>query len=209
MAEAYGLGVGDRIGFNVLGRVIEAEIAQPAEEIDWGRGAARFRVHLQPGRARGRAAHLRGRGRGAGGGRAACSSGLAAELPNVTPISVRELVAQLERTLGRSALAVAAVGGVTLLAGTLVLAGARRRRTPAPPLPGGRAQGPGRAARSTCSGCSCSSIWLGRRGAIAGAIIGGIGAEAWWLRFRPAVAFVAVVGAALCSTVVDDERWLR
>ena len=49
---------------------------------------------------------------------------LAEQLPNVTPISVRALVAQVDEVMGKIKLAVAAVAGVTLLSGVLVLAGA-------------------------------------------------------------------------------------
>jgi putative ABC transport system permease protein len=49
---------------------------------------------------------------------------MAAQLPNVTPISVREIVARLDEVMRKIELAVAAVAGVTLLSGILVLAGA-------------------------------------------------------------------------------------
>ena len=38
VAEAYDIGVGDMLGFNVLGRVIEAEVAVVRKEIDWTQG---------------------------------------------------------------------------------------------------------------------------------------------------------------------------
>jgi putative ABC transport system permease protein len=49
---------------------------------------------------------------------------LAEQLPNVTPISVREMVARVDEVMGKIELAVAAVAGVTLLSGIFVLAGA-------------------------------------------------------------------------------------
>jgi putative ABC transport system permease protein len=49
---------------------------------------------------------------------------MAEELPNVTPISVRELVARVDEVMRKIKVAVGAVAGVTLLSGILVLAGA-------------------------------------------------------------------------------------
>jgi putative ABC transport system permease protein len=49
---------------------------------------------------------------------------MAAALPNVTPITIREVVERVGEVLGNIRIAIGVVGGVTLLSGILVLAGA-------------------------------------------------------------------------------------
>ena len=49
VGEAYGVGIGDTLGFNILGRVIEAEIANLRAEIDWGEARLDFVFLLSPG----------------------------------------------------------------------------------------------------------------------------------------------------------------
>ena len=87
-------------------------------------GAPRFRVPVQSRRARSGATHLCGHGRGAARARGSLLDQVAATLPNVTPITIREVVERVGGLLGNLRIAVAVVGGVTLLSGVLVLAGA-------------------------------------------------------------------------------------
>ena len=49
VAEAYGVGIGDSLSFNVLGRVIEAKIASLRPEIDWSQGRLDFVFLFSPG----------------------------------------------------------------------------------------------------------------------------------------------------------------
>jgi putative ABC transport system permease protein len=49
---------------------------------------------------------------------------MAGALPNVTPITIREVVERVGEVLGNIRIAIGVVGGVTLLSGILVLAGA-------------------------------------------------------------------------------------
>ncbi len=124
VAEGYGVGVGDTLGFNILGRVIEAKIANLRREIDWGSGRLDFVFMLSPGVIE-RAPHT-----WIGAIDLPAADGprllerIASELPNVTPIEVGELARQLEDTLDRIGLAIRAVAAVTLVSGALVLAGA-------------------------------------------------------------------------------------
>jgi putative ABC transport system permease protein len=124
VAEAYGLGIGDRIAFNVLGRVIEAEIASLRAEIDWGQGRLDFVFLFSPGLLEAAPHGLAAAVDVPSAEESALLDRLADELPNVTPISVRELVARVDEVMGKIKLAVAAVAGVTLLSGIFVLAGA-------------------------------------------------------------------------------------
>jgi putative ABC transport system permease protein len=124
VAAAYRVGIGDRLSFNVLGRVIEAEIASLRPEIDWGQGRLDFVFLFSPGvleaaphtfAATVEVPQMR---------EAALLDGVSATLPNVTPITIREVVERVGEVLGNVRIAIAVVGGVTLLSGVLVLAGA-------------------------------------------------------------------------------------
>lgn len=124
VAQAYGVGVGDRLGFNILGRVIEAEIANLRPEIDWGEARLDFVFLFSPGVLEAAPHTLAAAVDVPPMAEAALLDRIADVLPNVTPISVRELVARVDEALGKIKLAVAAVASVTLLSGILVLAGA-------------------------------------------------------------------------------------
>jgi putative ABC transport system permease protein len=124
VAAAYGVGIGDRLAFNVLGRIIEAEIASLRAEIDWGQARLDFVFVFSPGVLEAAPHTLAAAVDVPPAGEAALLDRLADELPNVTPISVRELVERAGEVMGNIKLAVAAVAGVTLLSGILVLAGA-------------------------------------------------------------------------------------
>jgi putative ABC transport system permease protein len=124
VAEAYGVGIGDRIGFNILGRVIEAEIANLRAEIDWGEARLDFVFLFSPGVLEAAPHTLAAAVDVPPAAEAALLDRIAEVLPNVTPISVRELVARVDEVMGKIKLAVAAVASVTLLSGILVLSGA-------------------------------------------------------------------------------------
>ncbi|MGH6914353.1 MAG: ABC transporter permease, partial [Geminicoccales bacterium] len=124
VAEAYGVGVGDLLGFNILGRVIEAEIASLRPEIDWGQARLDFVFLFSPGVLEAAPHTLAAAVDVPPAAEAALLDRMADELPNVTPISVRELVARVDEVMRKIKLAVAGVAGVTLLSGILVLAGA-------------------------------------------------------------------------------------
>jgi putative ABC transport system permease protein len=124
VAEAYGVGIGDRLSFNVLGRVIEAEIASLRPEIDWSQGRLDFVFLFSPG-VLDAAPHTFAAAVEVPEEReAALLDQLAAALPNVTPITIREVVERVGEVLGNVRIAIGVVGSVTLLSGILVLAGA-------------------------------------------------------------------------------------
>ncbi len=124
VAAAYGVGVGDKLAFNVLGRVIEGEIANLRAEIDWGQARLDFVFLFSPGVLEAAPHTFAAAVDVPPGAEAPLLDRLAERLPNVTPISVRALVAQVDEVMGKIKLAVAVVAGVTLLSGVLVLAGA-------------------------------------------------------------------------------------
>jgi putative ABC transport system permease protein len=118
------VGIGDTLGFNVLGRVIEAEIASLRAEIDWSQGRIDFVFLFSPGVLEAAPHTLAAAVDVPAAGEPILLDRMAEALPNVTPITIREVVARVGEVLGKIRLAVGVVGGVTLLSGILVLAGA-------------------------------------------------------------------------------------
>jgi putative ABC transport system permease protein len=124
VAEAYRVGIGDRLSFNVLGRVIEAEIASLRAEIDWSQGQIDFVFLFSPGVLEA-APHAFAAAVDVPDAREPMLLDRMAEaLPNITPITIREVVARVSEVLGKIRLAVGVVASVALLSGILVLAGA-------------------------------------------------------------------------------------
>jgi putative ABC transport system permease protein len=123
VAVGYGVDVGDTLTFNVLGRSIEAEIAS-TRAIAWEDGGMNFVFVLSPGVFE-RAPHTwLATVESPRDTDAALVDAVTSELANVTPVSIRAIVGQLGEALGKIALAIGAVAGVTLVSGMLVLAGA-------------------------------------------------------------------------------------
>lgn len=124
VARGYGVGVGDTLAFNVLGRTLEARIANIRREVNWAAGRLDFVFVLSPG-VIDKAPHVR-----IAALELPTSSApqfldrLARELPNATPIEVGSIVRELGASLEKIALAIRIVAGITLLAGALVLAAA-------------------------------------------------------------------------------------
>ena len=131
VAKAYGVGVGDTLGFNILGRVIEAEIASLRREIDWSEGQIDFIFIFSPGVLEGAPHTLVAAVDVPKDREAALMGAVAKSMPNLTPIRVGEIIERLGNILEQVGLGLRAVAGVTLIAGGLVLAaaiGASRRR---------------------------------------------------------------------------------
>jgi putative ABC transport system permease protein len=124
VAEAYRVGIGDKLAFNVLGRVIEAEIASLRAEIDWSQGRIDFVFLFSPGVLEAAPHTLAAAVDVPAASEPVLLDRMAEALPNVTPITIREVVARVGEVLAKIRLAVGVVGSVTLLSGILVLAGA-------------------------------------------------------------------------------------
>ena len=124
IARGLGIGLGDRIGLNVLGRVVEAEIAS-LREIDWGTLAMNFTFIFAPGildrapQTHLATVHL---ATPAEEGRLLAAVGKA--FPNVSAVRVKDALDAANRILEGIAFAVRVTAALTLAAGTLVLAGA-------------------------------------------------------------------------------------
>ena len=130
--DAFELELGDSITLNVLGREITAAVRH-VRRVEWQGMQLNFALLLSPEPMR-RAPH----------GHVATLSAdpeaearvertLAREFPEITVVRVREALGRVAELMGSIAGAARAVGGITLLAGALVLAGAvaagHRRRT--------------------------------------------------------------------------------
>ena len=123
IAEGMGIGVGDKLTINILGRDVEATIAN-LRVIDWTTLGMNFTVIFAPGTLEA-APHTR---------IATARATPEAELPafravtrsfaNVSAVRVKDALESVGRLLGQIAAAVRVTAAITLLAGTLVLAGA-------------------------------------------------------------------------------------
>jgi len=123
IAAGWNIGIGDVITVNVLGRPIELTIAN-LRAVDWQGMGMNFTLVASPGlleaAPHGHIATLRGDA----AQDAAVLRAVTDAFPNVTGIRVRDALEAVAAILARLGTALSAVGGVTLLAGALVLAGA-------------------------------------------------------------------------------------
>ena len=143
IAKGYGVGVGDTLTFNVLGRTIEAQIANIRREVDWSGGRLDFLFVVDPAALAGAPHTFVASADVAAADEARLLDLLATRLPNVTPIAIREVVARATEVLGRVELAVDIVAGLTLGGGILALAGGILAARAAPALRDRGAQGAG------------------------------------------------------------------
>ena len=130
--DAFELDLGDTITVNVLGREITAEVRH-VRRVEWRGMQLNFALLLSPEPMRraphGHVATVRADPEAEVG----VERTLAREFPEITVVRVREALGRVAEVMGNIAAAARAVGGITLLAGALVLAGAvaagHRRRT--------------------------------------------------------------------------------
>jgi len=130
-AKAYGLGIGDTVGFNILGRTIEARIAN-LRQIDWATLGMNFVVIFAPGALDGApqisiaTVHIDPAHENA------LEAAVTEHFPNVSAIRVREVLAEVNGILSSIDVAMKAIAAIAITAGVLVLSGAvaagRRQR---------------------------------------------------------------------------------
>ena len=123
IAAGYGVGLGDTLTFNVLGRNLETRIASIRREVDWSGGRLDFLFIVNPSALAGAPHTFVAAADVPVAGETELLDRLAATLPNVTPITVREVVARATEVLDRVELAVYVVAGFTLGGGILALVG--------------------------------------------------------------------------------------
>ena len=119
----YGVGLGDTLTFSVLGRNLEARIASIRREVDWSGGRLDFLFIVNPSALAGAPHTFVAAVDVPQAGETVLLDRLATRLPNVTPITLREVVGRATEVLGRVELAVDIVAGLTLGGGILALAG--------------------------------------------------------------------------------------
>ncbi len=132
LAQGWGVGIGDVIRVNVLGRDIDLRIAS-LRDIAWRTLALNFTMVASPGLLQ-HAPHTHiATVRVAEPDQGRLLRVVTDALPNVTGIRVEDVLATVAALLDQVAAALAATGSLTLLAGALVLVGAvaagQRRRT--------------------------------------------------------------------------------
>ena len=131
-AAAFGIGVGDTVGFNILGRQIEARIGN-LRRIDWATLGINFVVVFAPGALDGApqssiaTVHV-----ATPAGEDTLEAAIVDRFPNVSAIRVREVLGEVNGVLASIDLAMKAIAGIAIAAGILVLSGAiaagRRQR---------------------------------------------------------------------------------
>ena len=123
VAAGWGIGVGDAITVNVLGRDIELRIAN-LRQVDWRGLGMNFALVASPGLLEAAPHTHIATVRGDPARDAAVLRGITDAFPNVSGIRVRDALEAISALLRRVGVALSATGSVTLLAGLLVLGGA-------------------------------------------------------------------------------------
>lgn len=124
VAFGYDVWVGDTISFNIAGRVMTAEIANIREEIDWGEGRLNF-IFLTSNGVIAQAPQTIAMSVDVPRAKEAwLLDQLAEQFPNVTPINIRDVVAQVNAISSKLGYAVRGIAAVTLFSGILVVAAA-------------------------------------------------------------------------------------
>jgi putative ABC transport system permease protein len=132
LADGFGVGVGDSLTINVLGREIKAEIAS-LRDIDWGSLRFDFAVVLSPGVLEGAPHTHIAAANATPDAEKVLERAVTDALDNVSAVQVREALQAAAKLLEGISGAIRSVAGVTVIAGAIVLAGAlaagQRRRT--------------------------------------------------------------------------------
>ena len=130
--DAFGLALGDTITLNVLGREITAEVRH-VRRVEWQGMQVNFALLLSPEPLRHAPHSYVATVAATPAAEVLVERTMVREFPQVTTVRVREALGRVAELMGSIAAAARGVGGVTLLSGALVLAGAvaagHRRRT--------------------------------------------------------------------------------
>ena len=130
--DAFDLSLGDTITLNVLGREITAEVRH-VRQVEWQGMQVNFALLLSPEPLRHAPHSYVATVAATPEAEAAVERAMVREFPQITTVRVRDALSRVAELMGSIAAAARGVGGVTLLSGALVLAGAvaagHRRRT--------------------------------------------------------------------------------
>ena len=123
IATAFGIGIGDRLTINVLGRDIEAEIAN-LREIDWETLTINFTLVFSPQPLAAAPHTFIATVEATDAAEGAVQQAVIERFANVTAVRVKDALETVNRILASIGDAVRGTASITLIAGTLVLAGA-------------------------------------------------------------------------------------
>jgi putative ABC transport system permease protein len=124
IAKGFGVGIGDTITLNVLGREIEAKIAN-TRSIDWGTLGVNFTFIFAPGTLEAAPqTHIATVHADGAAAEAALLRRVGDRFPNISAIRVKDALDAASHILEQIAVAIRVTAAVTLIAGALVLAGA-------------------------------------------------------------------------------------
>jgi len=208
IAKGMGLGIGDTLTVNVLGREVEAHIAN-LRAIDWTALGINFVLVFAPGTLEGAPQTHIATAEVAPGQEDAVERAVTQRFANVSTIRIKDALSLIDHVLGQIATAARVTAGLTLFAGVLVLGGAviathRRRVYDAVVL---KVLG---ARRRSIVGAF--AIEFGLVGAATALVAAGLGTLSAWLLmtrylridfvFLPAVAFATAAGAAAVVVVL-------
>jgi putative ABC transport system permease protein len=204
-AKGLGLGVGDRITVNVLGRDVEATIAN-LRRIEWGRLAINFFMVFSPDAFRGAPATRLVTVTFPDGGDPKTELALLARVverfPVVTAVRVKDALTRVDDLMRRAAAGVTAVAGFAVVAAILVLAGALTARQEARIRDTAVLAAIGATRRRLIGAFGLEFALTALAGALFAVVVGT--AAAWWVLTRvmklPFVADpVAVVGVVVVT----------
>ncbi len=123
VAEAFAIGPGAKLAVNILGRTIEATVAN-VRAADFSTMAINFTMVFAPGTLEGAPQTWIATVRAAPEAEGAVQRAVLQRFPNITLVRVKDALDTVGDMLGHIGSAVRVVAGITLAAGTLVLAGA-------------------------------------------------------------------------------------
>ena len=123
VARDFGLGLGDSISINVLGRTFTAEVAS-LRRVDWTAFDINFVVIFSPGVLEGAPQTQLATAHATPEAEPVLERAVTARFANITAIPIRAIIEALDELMGRIGVAIQAVAGLTVAAGLLVLAGA-------------------------------------------------------------------------------------
>ncbi|MFA6019414.1 MAG: FtsX-like permease family protein [Rhodospirillales bacterium] len=123
LAKGLGVGIGSRIGVDILGRDIEATITS-LRDIDWSAATMNFAFLFSPGTLEGAPYTLLATLKADAAQEEAIERAVTDLLPNVSAIRVKEALQSVKGVLEGAGAALAVMAAATLPAGGLVLAGA-------------------------------------------------------------------------------------
>jgi putative ABC transport system permease protein len=123
IARGLGLKLGDTLTVNVLGREVTAKVAS-LRAIDWTSLGINYVIIFAPGTLEGAPQTHIATARAAPGSEDALERAVTDRFPNVSAIRVKDALDAVARILEQIAAAVRITAAITLIAGTLVLAGA-------------------------------------------------------------------------------------